>query len=221
MRSCALACATVLLAVPASAQDLGLAVDLLPGHPVYHEIVGEAGVVMAIAITPGQGKTDLKGHCEELRVAAGLQRERGEGLPLEVIFVVPYKGMAIEGYYLPADGAPGKEELVPGIGIAREALDGIVARAGIPGRVLGERDVEHEVSCELGEPAWLLHWEDVRLIGGEEPDTVIDRAHRRFAAVHRSVVDHATGTAPQGGGFPLVRREPSGASPVAMGAPAL
>jgi hypothetical protein len=200
MRSCALACAAVLVAVPTSAQDLGLVVDLLPGHPVYHESAREAGVVMAIAITPGQGTaTDLKGLCEELRVAAGLQRERGERLPLEVIFVVPYKGMAIEGYYLPADGTPGTEALVRGSGIAREALDGIVARAGIPSRVLDEGDVEHEVSCELSEPAWLLRWEDVRLIGGEEPDAVIDRAHRRFAAVHRSVVDQATGTAPQVG----------------------
>ena len=200
MRSCALACAAVLVAVPTSAQDLGLVVDLLPGHPVYHESAREAGVVMAIALTPGQGTaTDLKGLCEELRVAAGLQRERGEGLPLEVIFVVPYKGMAIEGYYLPADGTLGTEALVRGSGIAREALDGIVARAGIPGRVLDEGDVEHEVSCEFSEPAWLLRWEDVRLIGGEEPDAVIDRAHRRFAAVHRSVVDQATGTAPQVG----------------------
>jgi hypothetical protein len=221
MRSCALTCAAVLVAVPVSAQDLGLAVDLLPGHPVYHESGREAGVVMAIAITPGRGTTDLKGLCEELRVAARLQRERGERLPLEVIFVVPYKGMAIEGYYLPADGTSGSEALVPGSSIAREALDGIVARAGIPGRVLDEGDVEHEVSCELGEPAWLLRWEDVRLIGDEEPDAVIDRAYRRFATIHRRVVDHATGTAPQGGGFPLVRREPYGAPPVAMGAPAL
>ena len=197
MRACALTCAAAMVAIPASAQDLGLVVDLLPGHPVYHESAREAGVVMAIAITPGQGAaTDLKGLCEELRVAAGLRREHGEGLPLEVIFVVPYKGMAIEGYYLPADGMPGGEALVPGSGVARDMLDGIVARAGIPGRVLDEGDVEHEVSCELGEPGWLVRWEDVRLIGGEEPDAVIDRAYRRFAAVHQSVVDHATGIPP-------------------------
>jgi hypothetical protein len=200
MRACALIFAAALVAVPASAKDLGLAVDLLPGHAVYHESAREAGVVMAITITPGRGAvTDLKGLCEELRVAAGLRRELGAGLPLEVIFVVPYKGMAIEGYYLPADGTHGNEALVPGSGIARDMLDGIVARAGIPSRVLDEGDVEHEVSCELGEPAWLLRWEDVRLVGGEEPDAVIDRANRRFATIHRSVVDHAKGSAPQVG----------------------
>jgi hypothetical protein len=211
MRTCALAYAAVLVAVPASAKDLGLAVDLLPGHPVYHESTREAGAVMAIAITSGQGTpTDLKGLCEELRVAAGLRREHGEGLALEVIFVVPYKGMAIEGYYLPVDGTAGNEALVPGNGIARATLDGIVARAGIPGRVLDEGNVEHEVSCELAEPAWLLRWEDVRLIEGEQPDAVIDRAYRRFAAIHRSVVQQATGVrlaaSPSFGSKHLARR---------------
>lgn len=194
MRTCALACAAVLLALPASAKDLGLVVELLPGHPVYHEIAGEAGVITAIAITPGKAPaTDLQGLCEELRAAAGLRREHGEGLPLEVIFVVPYKDMAIEGYYLPAEGTAGDEALVPGNGIEREMLDGIVARAGIPDAVLDEGDVEHEVSCELGEPAWLLRWEDVRLVAGEEPDAVIDRAYDRFGAIYRSVVEQATG----------------------------
>jgi hypothetical protein len=194
MRTCALACAAIAAAAPASAEDLGLIVDLLPGHPVYHESAREAGVVTAIAITPGQGAvTDLQAVCEELRVAAGLRREHGEGLPLEVIFVVPYKGMAIEGYYLPADDAPGREVLVPGTAIARARLDGIVRRAGIPAGVLDEGDVEHEVSCELDEPAWLLRWEDVRPVGTEEPDAVIDRAYRRFAAIHRGVVEQATG----------------------------
>ena len=199
MRTCALACAASIAAFPAATRDLGLVVDLLPGHSVYHESAREAGAVMAIAITPGQGTAaDLKALCEELRVAAGLRREHGEGLPLKVIFVVPYKAMAIEGYYLPPDGKPGIEALVPGSGIARGTLDGIVARAGIPSRVLDEGDVEHEVSCELGEPAWLLRWEDVRHIGGEEPDAVIDRAYRRFAIIHRSVVDHAAGKTPVG-----------------------
>ena len=194
MRTYALACAAVLLALPASAKDLGLVVELLPGHPVYHESEAEAGVVAAIAITPGKAPaTDLRGLCEELRAAAGLRREHGEGLPLEVIFVVPYKGMAIEGYYLPADGTAGSEALVPGNGIEREILDGIVVRAGIPGPVLDEGDVEHELSCELGQPAWLLRWEDVRPIAGEEPNVVIDRAYDRFAAIYRSVVAQATG----------------------------
>ena len=194
MRICALACATAIAAIPASAQELGLVIDLLPGHPIYHESEGEAGVVMAISITPDQGNAaDLKELCEELRVVAGLGRENGEDLPLEVIFVVPYKGMAIEGYYLPADGAFGSEALVRGNSIARETLDGIVARAGIPSRVLDETDVEHEISCEINEPAWLIRWEDVRLVDGDEPDTVIERAHRRFMTIHRSVVEHTVG----------------------------
>jgi hypothetical protein len=194
MKSCVLACAAALVAVPASAQDLGLVVDLLPGHPVYHEGTQEAGVVMALAISPAPGTaTDLKGLCEELRVAAGLEREHGAALALEVIFVVPYKAMAIEGYYLPPDGTPGSEALGPGSAMGRAMLDGIVARAGIPGHVLDESDVEHEVSCELGEPAWLLRWEDVRLIGSEMPDAVIDRAYSRFAAIHRSVVEQVAG----------------------------
>jgi hypothetical protein len=197
MRTCALTIAAAIVALPASARDPGLVIDLLPGHAIYHESEREAGVVMAISITPGQGSaTDLQGLCEELRLAAGLQPEHGKNLPLEVIFVVPYMGMAIEGYYLPAEGAAGSEALVPGNGIARATLDGIVARAGIPGDVLDEEQVEQELSCELGASAWLLRWEDVRLVGGEDPDTVIDRAYRRFMAIHQSILEHAVGTLP-------------------------
>jgi hypothetical protein len=212
MRICALSCAAALAAVPASAQDSGLVVDLLPGHAIYHESEREAGVVMAISITPEQGTaSDLMGLCEELRVAAGLPPEHGEDLALEVVFVVPYKGMAVEGYYLPADDTSDSEALVPGNAVAKATLDGIVTRAGIPSRVLDEVEVEHEVSCELGEPAWLLRWEDVQLVGGEQPDAVIDRAYRRFMITHRSVVDHAMGISPAAGFQPLVamRRTPA------------
>jgi hypothetical protein len=192
MRIYALTCAAAIAALPASAQDAAVVVDVLPGHAVDNAAARQAGIVMALAITPAAGSaTDLQTLCEELRVAAGLARTR-EDLPLEVIFVVPYKDMAIEGYYLPPDGAPGKEALVAGKPVARQMLDGIVARAGIPGRVLDERDVEHEVSCELGEPAWRLRWDDVRDIGDEAPDVVIDRAWRRFASIHQSVVAQAT-----------------------------
>lgn len=188
------ACAAAVAAVPASAQDLGLMVDLLPGHPVYHELQQEAGVVMAISVTPDEADAaDLRGLCEELRAAAGLGRANADGLPLEVIFIVPYKGMAVEGYYLPAQGTDGTEELVRGRGIARATLDGIVARAGIPSRLLDETDVEHEISCEMNEPAWLVRWEDVRSVHGEEPDAVIAHAGSRFLAIHRSVVEHAAG----------------------------
>jgi hypothetical protein len=195
MRACALTIAAAIAAGPASAEVPGLVVDLLPGHAIYHQSEREAGVVMAISITPDQGSaTDLQGLCEELRVAAGLRTKHGEGLPLEVIFVVPYKGMAIEGYYLPADGTAGSEALVPGNGIARAMLDGIVARAGIPSGVLDEEQVEQELSCELGKPAWLLRWEDVHLVGAEDPDAVIDRAYRRSMAIHQSILEHDGGT---------------------------
>jgi len=182
--------------VPASAEAPGLAIDLLPGHPIHHESEREAGVVMAISITPGEGAAaDLKALCEELRVAAGLARARRDGTPLEVIFVVPYKGMAIEGYYVPAAGMTGSEALVRGDGIARTTLDGIVARAGFPARILDETTVEHEISCELGEPAWLLRWEDIRPLGDAQPDAVIESARARFVALHRGVVEHAAGRA--------------------------
>ena len=195
MRACALSCAVAMVAVPASATNLGLVVDLLPGHAIYDEGARQAGVVTAIAITQDQGTaTDLKGLCEELRVAAGLRPEHGQ-LPLEVIFIVPHKAMAIEGYYLPADGAPESEALVAGGGVARETLDRIVGRAGIPSGLLDEKEVEHEVSCELDEPAWHVRWQDVRLLDGQEPDAVIDQAYLRFAAIHQSVLDHAKGSA--------------------------
>lgn len=197
MRVSGLTCVAALAVVSAPAQGSGFVVDLLPGHPVYHESAQEAGVVMAIPITPGQSNAvDLEALCEELRVTAGLARKNDENLPLEVIFVVPYKGMAIEGYYLPAEGTLGVEALVRGNDIARVTLDSIVGRAGIPAHVLDETEVEHEISCELREPAWLIRWEDIRPVDGEGPDRVIESAYRRFMTIHRSVVEHAMGTSP-------------------------
>jgi hypothetical protein len=147
---------------------------------------------MATSITAGQANdADLKGLCEELRVTAGLTRDKGAALPLEVVFVVPYKDMAIEGYYLPADGSSESEVLVRGNGVDRTTLNGIVARAGIPPRILDETDVEHELSCEMRESAWLIRWEDVSLLNGEAPEVVIARAYRRFTTIHQSVVEHA------------------------------
>ena len=133
MRICALTCAAVVLTVPAFAQEKTLGIRLLPGHPVYHESEQEAGVAMALVITPGQDRaTDLGGLCEELRRAAGLGSENPDRLRLETIFVVPYKGMAVEGYYWPEDRSSDTGVLVPGSGVSRETLDAIVARAGIP-----------------------------------------------------------------------------------------
>jgi hypothetical protein len=69
-----------------------------------------------------------------------------------------------------------------------------VAGAGIPTRLLDETDVEHEISCEISEPAWLLRWEDIRPVGSEGPEQVIASAQQRFAAVHQSIVDLAMET---------------------------
>jgi hypothetical protein len=190
MRICALTCAAVVVAVPAYAQEAGRGIELQFGHPVYHESEREAGVAMGLSITPERNPAaDLIGLCEELRLAAGLANERGDELGLEVIFVVPYKGMAIEGYYLPKDGTEGGA-LVPGNGIAAGTLDSIITRAGIPPSVLEETNVEHEISCETGAPLWHVGWSDVRPIGDEDPDTVIERAYHRFMAIHQAVVEH-------------------------------
>jgi hypothetical protein len=192
MKICTLTCAAAIAAAPVSAQELGFVIDLLPGHPVNHQSEQEAGVVMAISITPERGSSmDLKELCEDLRLAAGLESRNAAGFRLEVIFIVPYKGMAVEGYYLPVDNALDSGTLVPGNRIARERLDGIVAGAGIPAGLLDETDVEHEISCETSESAWLMRWEDIRPVGSEGPDQVIASAQRRFMAVHQSIVDRA------------------------------
>ena len=136
--------------------------------------------------------TNLTELCEELRAAAGLGTEKSNDLGLETIFVVPRKGMAVEGYYWPDDGTSGRSALVSGDDVPREKLDGIVARAGIPPRVLDERNVEHEVSCETDEPLWHVVWYDIRPIGDEKPEAVIERARSRFMAIHESVVEHAS-----------------------------
>ena len=191
MRIRLLMCAALVVAVPASAQEVPLRIELLPGHPIYHEREHEAGVAMALAITPGKGHApDLVKLCEELRVTAELGHEHDDGLLLETIFVVPYKGMAVEGYYWPNDRALESSVLVPGSEVARRTLDAIVARAGIPSHVLDETSVEHEISCSLDEPLWYVAWYDVRAVGGEEPDAVIEQAYHRFLAVHQSVVEH-------------------------------
>jgi hypothetical protein len=186
----ALTCAAALAAFPASAQEVALGIDLIPGHPVYHEHQNEAGVAMALSITPDRNHaTNLMELCEELRVAAGLGEEDGH-LRLETIFVVPYKGMAVEGYYLPRDGTLASYALIRGKGIARSTLDGIVAQAGIPPRVLDETNVEQEISCSPHEPVWSIAWSDVRRIGDEQPDAVIERAHQRFLDIHQNVVEY-------------------------------
>ncbi len=180
-------CVAMIAAAPAIAQEAALAIRLIPGHAVHHESK-EAGVAMALRITPGRpGATDLMAICEELRLAAGLDQESG-GLRLETMFVVPYKAMAVEGLYLPSDATSQSHALVRGKDLARATLDDIVARAGIPPRLLDEAMVEQEISCTPGEPSWLIAWTDLQPIGEKEPQAVIARARQRFLAVHQSVV---------------------------------
>jgi hypothetical protein len=194
MRIRGLMCAALVAAIPASAEEAPLGIKLQRGHPLYHESAQEAGVAMGLSITPQGGQTtDLVELCDELARAAGLGRENGDRLRLETVFVVPYKAMAIEGYYWPEHGGSGAGTLVPGSGVPRGALDAIVTRAGIPPRVLDETDVEHEISCALGEPLWHVAWQDVRPIGGEDPDAVIERAYQRFLAVYQAVVEQSAG----------------------------
>jgi hypothetical protein len=192
MNICAFTCAAMIAAVPAWSQEVGWQVELIPGHPVYHEPEQEAGVVMALSITPDRdGATGLTALCDELQAAAGLGHEQGDALRLETLFVVPYKGMAVEGYYYPKDGVAAGNALVRGKDVARAVLDRIIGAAGIPPRVLDETDVEIEISCAPGEPLWFVAWQDVRPIGDQQPEVVIERARQRFLAVHRSVVAHA------------------------------
>jgi hypothetical protein len=191
MRIDALTFAMVVAAIPAFGQEAAPRITLIPGHPIHHESKSEAGVAMALTITPSHDRpTSLTKLCEELRRAAGLNNENGDQLRLQTIFVVPYKGMAIEGYYWPADRKIEEGTLVGGNAIPRGTLDRIVARSGIPPRILDEIDVEHEISCETGAPLWRIAWQDVRPVGDEEPDVVIERAYRRFMAVHQSVIEH-------------------------------
>ena len=130
MRIGMMMCAALAVTVPASAQEMALGVELLPGHPVYHERGHEAGVAMALSITPGKGHaSDLVRLCEELRVAAGLGQERRRASSRN-----DFRGP------LQADG--GRGLLLAQEWLAREqrarsrqrgrerALDGIVARAG-------------------------------------------------------------------------------------------
>lgn len=191
MRYCILTCAAIIAAAPAAAQQATQRIELLSGHPIYHESEREAGIAMALSIAPAHDQAaTLTALCEELRNAAGLPPKNEEELRLETIFVVPYKGMIVEGYYWPEDGPSGKGELVAGKSVARQTLDDIVTRAGVPPRVLDETNVEQEISCQTGEPLWHVVWHDVRPIGDEEPESVIERAHDRFLAIHQSVIEH-------------------------------
>ena len=183
----------VVALTPLAAQEGGRDVRLVPGHAVYHEGTKEAGIAVALTISGDEnGSETLMELCQRLRSVAGLGNEHADGLRLQTLFVVPYKRMAVEGYFSTPDGSFERTALVRGDEVARATLDRIVARAGIPPSVLDEADVELEISCKTDEPLWTINWYDVRRIGEEEPDAVIERAHARFLAIHRSVVQNAT-----------------------------
>jgi hypothetical protein len=177
MRRWSLAAAMALTAIPGSVLAADLVVDLLPGHPIHRGSAGEAGVVMGLSLTTSD-MAAVAGSCERLRAVAGLPPEHGEGLRLEVVFVVPYKAMAVEGYYLP-EGA-GDGVLVPGKAVARPDLDLIVSQAGIPAHILDETSGQ----------GWHLRWQDVRPVNGQAAEEVIETARQRFMAIYQSVVQH-------------------------------
>jgi hypothetical protein len=198
-----LACTAIIVSMPALAEEPVHGIEVMPGHPIYHDTEKEAGVAMALSVAPSVYTQDLAELCEELRVATALASEN-DGLHIETIFVVPRKDMAVEGYYFPSDGTTDESALVRGSNIARGVLDDIVGRAGIPPSVLDETDVEHEISCSLEEPSWSIAWDDIRPIGDEQPDAVIERARAKFMAVYHRVVEHTRQRRGQGTGLALV-----------------
>jgi hypothetical protein len=192
MKLCLFACAFILAAVPASAKDVVKGITLVHGHPIHHESANTAGVTMGLSVLHNQPHaTPPMDLCNQLRVAAGLRNEIRNGSTLRAVFIVPYKAMAVEGYYLPADGDPENHGLVPGTRVDRSFLDSTMAWAGIPPSVLDETNVEHEISCHADEPRWTIAWQDIRPIGEEEPGAVIQRARERFIAVYESVLERA------------------------------
>ena len=184
--------ALVLAALPASAQDDVDGITLIHGHPIYHETSNEAGVTMGLSVAGDQPHTaPLAELCNELRAAAGLRRETRKGLKLRALFIVPYKAMIVEGYYLPQDDGLEIHALIPGVKVERPVLDGLMARAGLPPNVLDEVNVEQEVSCQIEEPLWSISWQDIRPVGNEAPETVIERARERFMSIYLSVLHRA------------------------------
>jgi hypothetical protein len=104
-----------------------------------------------------------------------------------VLFVVPYKQMAVEGLYLPADSHIGTNALIEGKRLGRSTLNDIISHAHIPPSVLDEMNVRHEISCQLDEPLWTIVWQDIRPIGDRKPTEIIERARLRFMEVYRNV----------------------------------
>lgn len=161
-----------------------LRIDLLYGHPVYHAQTREAGIAMGLTISAHK----LAEPCERLRAAANLANEAANGSPLQVLFVLPHKSLLVEGYYF---GDLGRAVLVAGQPIPRSTLDRIMLRAGIPPALLDETNVELEISCWTNEPRWVVVWYDVRRIGDQELESVIESARQRFMTIYDTVVEHS------------------------------
>lgn len=191
MRIRLLTWAVVLAALPAASDEASSRIDIVYGHPIYRQQEREAGVAMGMTISANEDQAALLTEpCERLRAAAHLAREARDGLALQTLFVVPSKGMAIEGHYFPGDGNPGRAVLIPGRPVTRSALDRIMALAGIPPALLDEANVSLEISCRITEPLWVISWFDIRRMGDAQPEAVVEIARRRFMAIHRWVVEY-------------------------------
>jgi hypothetical protein len=184
--------ALALAALPAAADEAKLRIELLHGHTIYREQVREAGVATGLTLSVNEEQAAvLTEPCEHLRAAASLANELSDGSHLRVLFIVPRKGMAVEGYYFPADRDLKRAALKPGGVVARPTLDRIIAGAGIPSVLLDEDGVELEISCHVNDPLWVIAWLDVRRIGDRRPEAVVDAARLRFMTIHRQVAGYA------------------------------
>jgi len=193
MKGHILTCATLFLVAPAWAGEAHHKVTLLHGHPMYDEVTQKAGVSMGLSIAGSESSgSQLAKACRELKRLSGLRSETGDGLELVKLFIVPYKDMAVEGFYLPSDGSFGSNALLKGNPLDRSTIEGVVTRAGIPRLVLHETNVEQEISCDLEEPVWTIVWQDIRTIDDQGPDVTIEQARTRFLSIYRDVVRYAS-----------------------------
>jgi hypothetical protein len=69
MKLCLFACAVILAAMPASAQDAGKGITLIHGQPIHQEAANEAGVTMGFSVA------------DEQPYFAGLLSDLGAGIP--------------------------------------------------------------------------------------------------------------------------------------------
>lgn len=192
MRIHLLTWALALAAVSAAADEVKLRLEPLHGHIINREPVHEAGVATGLTLSVNEEQAAvLTDPCERLRAAARLANELPDGFHLRILFIVPRKEMAVEGYYFPADHDVKRAMLKAGHAIARPILNRILAGAAIPPALLDENSVELEISCHVNEPLWVIAWLDVQRISDRQPEAVIDTARLRFMTVYRKVAEYA------------------------------